>query len=371
MSIIQRRQGFTLIELLVVIAIITVLIALLLPAVQAAREAARRMQCVNNLKQIGIALHNYHDVNNSFPPGALSHYVGGNTATTQHNNWDSSVHMRLLAFMEQKALYNALNFHHGVFNDKIGTPINRTVTVTVVNSFLCPSGPTSGWNFQGATAPLQNYKAPGNSYYASWGSSLEFASNQSKGPPNGPFPFYGPNGHAVGVQNILDGASNTIGFGEWKIGSGALKTNSIQDIVFVGSMPAGTKRNNGTLNMPNPTLVQSFQTWLNQCGQMWKAGSGRFAKTVTLGEAWAMGMPGYTMGGTLLAPNAKYPNCSTNGTGAIESVSMLNLSSAHPGGANVLMLDGSVHFLKDSTNMQTMWALGSMNQGEVLSAGSY
>src|SRR5499427_102390 len=117
------RHGFTLIELLVVIAIIAVLIALLLPAVQAAREAARRAQCTNNLKQIGIALHNYHDVNSAFPPGALSHYQGGNVTLGQQNNWDCSVHMRLLAFMEQKPLYNAMNFNYGVFNDAVGTPI--------------------------------------------------------------------------------------------------------------------------------------------------------------------------------------------------------------------------------------------------------
>jgi len=98
------RRGFTLIELLVVIAIIAVLIALLLPAVQAAREAARRAQCVNNLKQFGLALHNYHSANDAFPPGALSHYQGGNTTLAQQNNWDSSAHVRLLAFMEQQAL---------------------------------------------------------------------------------------------------------------------------------------------------------------------------------------------------------------------------------------------------------------------------
>jgi len=371
MPITRRHRGFTLIELLVVIAIIAVLIALLLPAVQAAREAARRSQCVNNLKQMGIALHNYHDVNDAFPPGALSHYLGGNTATTQKNNWDCSVHMRLLGFMEQKPLYNAMNFHHGVFNDAIGTPINRTVTVTQINSFVCPSAPTPGWNFQGATAPLNSFKAPGNSYFASWGSSLEFAANQTKGPPNGPFPFYGPNGHAIGMRDIQDGASNTIGLGEWKIGSGVLSKTSIQDIIYVGSMPGGTARNNGTLNFPNPTLVTSLPAWLNQCAQMYKNNGGRFAKSVTLGEAWAMGMPGYTQGSIALPPNAKYPNCNTNATGAIENVGMFNLSSYHPGGANVLMLDGSVHFLKDSVSNQTIWALGSINQGEVLSANSY
>src|SRR5689334_15346087 len=98
----RLRPGFTLIELLVVIAIIGVLIALLLPAVQAAREAARRMQCTNNLKQIGIGLHNYHSTFDSFPPGAL---LGRRADLTTGNNRDFSAHVRLLGFTEQPALY--------------------------------------------------------------------------------------------------------------------------------------------------------------------------------------------------------------------------------------------------------------------------
>jgi prepilin-type N-terminal cleavage/methylation domain-containing protein/prepilin-type processing-associated H-X9-DG protein len=368
----MRRRGFTLIELLVVIAIIAVLIALLLPAVQAAREAARRAQCINNLKQIGVALHNYHDSNGAFPPGALSHYKGGNPTLSQQNNWDCGVHTRLLAFLEQQALYNAMNFSFGVINDSDGGPAkNATVTITQIHAFLCPSSSAPGWNIQAASAPLTNFKAPGNSYFASWGSSLEFASNQTAGPPNGPFPFYGPNGHAVSVTSISDGTSNTIGFGEWKIGTGVLNTLALQDIVFQGSMPAGTARNNGTLNFPNPTLVKSFPAWIASCAQMWKNSQGRYGKTPTLGESWSFGLPGYTQGSIALPPNAPYPNCSTNGGGTIESVGMYNMSSFHAGGANVAMLDGSVRFLKASLSNTTLWALGSMNQGEIIDASSY
>ena len=365
------RPGFTLIELLVVIAIIAVLIALLLPAVQAAREAARRAQCVNNLKQIGLGLHNYESSNGCFPPGALSHYVNGDKTTAQKNNWDFSVHVRILGAMENQALYNACNFSHGIFNDPIGTPINSTVATTAISTFVCPSGPSATWNFQGATAPLGNSRAPGNSYFASLGSTLEFASNQTGGPPNGPFPFYGPNGSAIGINTIQDGTSNTIGFGEWRIGSGTLGRNSIQDIIFSGTFPAGTARNNGTLNMPHPTLVAGWQAWLEQCNTQYRGGSGRFAKTVTMGEAWALGLPGYTQGNVLTAPNAPYPNCSVNGGGTIESVGRFGLGSFHPGGANVLLLDGSVRFLKDTASNTTVWALGSMNQGEVISADAY
>jgi prepilin-type N-terminal cleavage/methylation domain-containing protein/prepilin-type processing-associated H-X9-DG protein len=366
----MKRRGFTLIELLVVIAIIAVLIALLLPAVQAAREAARRSQCTNNMKQIGLALHNYHDVNGAFPPGALIRYLFGNPSSTSYNNGDCSVHVRLLPFMEQTALYNAANMNFGFFNVTDGGQVkNSTTSIAVVSTFVCPSGPTPGWNITGASG--YTARAPGNSYFASLGSTLEFASNQAQGPPNGPFPYYGTNGHSIGVRDILDGTSNTIGMGEWKVGSGVLANRNLQDIIFSGAYPAGTTRNNGTLNFPNPTLVKGFPAWMNNCAKMYQAGTGRYGKTVTLGESWAFGLIGYTQGTCVLPPNAKVPNCNVNATGSIEDVGMFNLSSFHPGGANIVMLDGSVKFLKDSLSMQTLWALGSMNQGEVIDASSY
>src|SRR4051794_17203096 len=184
--IIRTRKGFTLIELLVVIAIIAVLIALLLPAVQAAREAARRAQCVNNLKQIGLGLHNYHSSNDCFPPGSLPRFVG----TTENSNWDFSAHTRLLHGLEQQALYNAANFSHAVFNDTPGIIANLTIITTRLNVFLCPSCPAIGWTMSGV-ATLPSTVAPGNNYFASTGSGLEYQAKFTGGPPNGVFQYGG------------------------------------------------------------------------------------------------------------------------------------------------------------------------------------
>ena len=132
----SKRRGFTLIELLVVIAIIAVLIALLLPAVQSAREAARRAQCVNNLKQIGLAMHNYHQTNGVFPQGksesssALAYSYAGWT------EW--SAQAMLLPFMEQVPVYNAINFYFcGGYG--AGSQINGTSWTSIIAAFLCPS----------------------------------------------------------------------------------------------------------------------------------------------------------------------------------------------------------------------------------------
>jgi prepilin-type N-terminal cleavage/methylation domain-containing protein/prepilin-type processing-associated H-X9-DG protein len=361
----QRRTplGFTLIELLVVIAIIAVLIALLLPAVQAAREAARRAQCVNNLKQIGLAMHNYHSANDCFPPGGLimPATTGGGTL----NNASLSAQGRLLAFGEQQALYNALNFSLPVQNDTYGGAVNSTVTMTRVALFLCPSDIPPSWNIQ---ATGTNGIAPGNNYFASLGSSLEFDATQTGGPPNGVFQYMGS---PIGLASIIDGSSSTIAFGEWRTGTGnQTMITPATDIVFSGVFPAGpTQHNTPAMSAPNPTFVQTFPAWVRLCVS--ELATNRSAKTPILGQSWSNSLPANSLGNVLVPPNPPTGFCTTNGASSTAAPGNYGLGSRHSGGANILSADGSVKFLKNSVNQSVVWSLGSRAQGEIISSDAY
>ena len=358
----RPTRGFTLIELLVVIAIIGVLIALLLPAVQAAREAARRAQCTNNLKQIGLAIHNYVSVNDCVPPADQMVYSPSKGKII--SNGDFSAHVRLLAFMEQQPMYNAINFSLPVLNDTYGEYVNSTVSLARLNSFLCPSAIWPAYTGTGlAAGPYTSVTVTGNCYFASMGSSLEYDATNTGGPPNGLFYFNGTN-HAppVSLAAVTDGLSNTIAFGEWKPGTGNLSAVTIpQDIQFAA---AGSLSPNSMDMVMSPNNLVKFQSWQASC----MSGT-RAPRTPTLGQFWAVGLPMLTMGNIILGPNPKTLNCAF--TNSYNSGGMYGLSSYHSGGCNVAMGDGSVRFLKDSVALPTIWALGSRAQGEVLSANSY
>jgi prepilin-type N-terminal cleavage/methylation domain-containing protein/prepilin-type processing-associated H-X9-DG protein len=356
-----RRRGFTLIELLVVIAIIAVLIALLLPAVQAAREAARRAQCVNNLKQIGLGLHNYHQSNDCFPPGGLNNIVGNNST----ENSEFAPHVRLLSGLEGQALYNAANFSVGVINDVYGEYANSTISLTRLQVFLCPSNPLPTYLMTEWGAPLNQFNVIGNNYFASVGSGLEFDSAFSAAPPNGVFQ---DGGAPLGIRDIMDGTSNTVAFGEWRLGTGNKSIVTFpQDIIFPATLPAGVARNTPAMIMP--VGQTAILAWLQKCTAM--AATARQGKTTNMGANWAFTLPGVVLGNLIQPPNPQYFNCTSNTGDSLMSPGVWGLSSYHPGGANVLMADGSVKFLKNSTSMNSIWALGSRAQGEVISADSY
>ena len=362
----HRRSAFTLIEVLVVAAIISLLIGLLLPAVQAAREAARRIQCTNNLKQLALAMQNYHDANGCFPPGGLASRRLSILANCGGlGSW--SAQSRMLPYMEHSPLYDAINFSVCNISDPRTQRINSTVVSMTIGSFLCPSSDPPTGSIHGWGIP-----APGNNYFASVGPSLNYDGFQTEGPPSGAFMW---GGKAIGVRDVRDGLSHTIAFGEWRTGDFDDSMLSIpQDVVPLrGVYPSGATSSYDA-RMTMPAGASGFREWLNTCETSASATSNRS----WLGESWSFGFLGQGLGNTLLAPNPPFPNCeivstSPGGSGQddFDAAGMYGMSSFHAGGGNVAMCDGSVRFLKSTTDMETVWKLGSRDQHEVLSSGEY
>ncbi len=360
----SRRRAFTLIELLVVIAIIAVLIALLLPAVQAAREAARRSQCVNNLKQIGLALHNYHDSNNTFPMGCSSGYWSG--VGTYSIKQNLGPHAAMLGYLGEMPIYNAFNFNWGC-EDSTGVlcyKINHTAQNAQLKEFVCPSDPNAG-------APDHNNTANTNNYYASVGTTYNWPNINNGGlnkasinwPSTGLFTLQ----QSYGIQTVTDGTSNTIAFAEAVVGNQHLQKKSR----FIGLNSVGSLSGlltsfalDAESNMPNALAA------LQACTTAWNSGSGKVDDQ--RGENWAHGCMAMALFNTVATPNqynGSWTHCSSIGSTALSAFS--NADSYHPGGANVLMTDGSVRFIKDSINRYTWWSLGTKSNGEVIDASSY
>jgi prepilin-type N-terminal cleavage/methylation domain-containing protein/prepilin-type processing-associated H-X9-DG protein len=366
----RRARGFTLIELLVVIAIIAVLIALLLPAVQAAREAARRMQCVNNLKQIGLALHNYYDINNAFPMGS------GNCLYSTGPPWQNyvskqgfSAHASLLGQLDLMPMYNNMNFSWG-FTSNTAYPeywVNSTNALSQIAVFLCPSDPNAG-KFSGGgqgeglgTATNNYFACVGTSTYltSTAGSVYPAPAPMSLLPTTGVFAFQ----QSYTLQMITDGTSNTIAFAESTVGNTSATAGTINiGLSSVAAAGASVQFMDASTN-PAATLAG-----LAACSVAWQTQTG--STNDQRGLCWIMGGTAYSMFNTVPLPNSvKWTYCGSSYSGS--AATYTESDSYHPGGVNVLFADGSVHFIKNSIATATWWALGTKGDGEVISSDTY
>jgi prepilin-type N-terminal cleavage/methylation domain-containing protein/prepilin-type processing-associated H-X9-DG protein len=352
-----KTSGFTLIELLVVIAIIAMLIGLLLPAVQSAREAARRIQCTNNLKQFGLALQNYHDALLCFPFGKGADYMKSFPDAPVYARWSS--HSQLLPYLEQGPLFSAVNFALPPEVPPIGAMgmgfmpayvnlnrANATVSRIMLSAFLCPSD---------ASGPGPDDWNAGNNYFGNEGTWLcdaceQFPSTIAPGElPRGP--FY--NRSCVRLASLSDGTSQTAFFSEKRRGTGS--TNLRNDMFMMD---------------PAASLALTYQTCTNLDTSM------VMVLTSRLGATWAIGDMTCTTYNHVSGPNSRTcagmsSDMMMGGTQMVNMAVQLPPSSYHPGGVNVLFGDGSVHFLKDNVAIDVWRALGTRNGGEVTSSSDY
>jgi prepilin-type N-terminal cleavage/methylation domain-containing protein/prepilin-type processing-associated H-X9-DG protein len=358
----MRRRAFTLIELLVVIAIIAVLIALLLPAVQAAREAARRSQCVNNLKQIGLALHNYNDVNGALPMGSGQCSYPFPTLQSKQG---LSAHTAILPQLEQQTLFNATNFAFGTDETVPGAFAgpNLTVIGAQVSVFVCPSDQYGGEKESGV------FSAGTNSYFASVGTSTYLTNaGTSMWPAPAPMATLPTTGlfafqQSYTFASITDGLSNTIAFAESTVGNPNLVLGK-PDIGIVNIGAAGTSAQ--FYDAAAPANQAAALAGLAGCDAAWQSRSGTLDNQ--RGKTWFHGSMAFTMIQTFALPNSsKWTYCSgSNGSGSAATFS--ESDSYHPGGVNVLLGDGSVRFIKSTINRSVWWALGTKGNGEIISA---
>ena len=361
----MRRRGFTLIELLVVIAIIAVLIALLLPAVQSAREAARRTQCVNNLKQIGLALHNYHQTHNVFPMGCSSGMWSGVGVYQTKQNLSQLAQM--LPFLEQTQVYNAINFNWGAEDSTsvLCYQINMTGTNAQISALVCPSDPRGG-------QPDHNSTTNTNNYYGCVGTTMSWGliGNQApfanmnvpsiNMPSTGLFTWQA----SYGIQNCTDGTSNTVAFSEAAVGYQS--EQPLQRLIGLQGVqiPFTSMLYDAS---SNPALTLSV---IQLCNQAYQSANGGYIDAQR-GENWAHGCMAMSLFNTVVTPNAYNDTWTHCGLNASSRAVLSNADSYHPGGVNCGMADGSVKFIKDSINQTTWWALGTRGNGEVISADSY
>jgi prepilin-type N-terminal cleavage/methylation domain-containing protein/prepilin-type processing-associated H-X9-DG protein len=342
----HRRSGaFTLIELLVVIAIIAVLISLLLPAVQSAREAARRVQCTNNLKQLGIALHNYETALGALP---MSMSLAGKANTVSYDTgW--SAQARLLPYMEGIPLFDAANL--SVFKED---PVNSTVISLSVAAFLCPSEirPQVSTHDYGLSGVV-NYGMCGGDWFV-WGGF------------NGPWnrSAFGPN-RGLRLSGITDGLSGTLFAAEVR----AYQTSSNCRFMRLPSV-------NDPYNIPSP-YADPFQVAPEyDDGQCVTENQAEFHTEWSDGHVHAAGFTTAWPPNKAIIGRSFYPGMDLDLNGKNEenggpTFSAINARSYHPGGVNALFGDGGVRFVKGTVDGMVWRALGTVAGGEVVSGESF
>jgi prepilin-type N-terminal cleavage/methylation domain-containing protein/prepilin-type processing-associated H-X9-DG protein len=353
-----RRSGFTLIELLVVIAIIAVLIALLLPAVQAAREAARRSQCTNNLKQLGLAMHNYESSNGCFPPGGESTNFKVSPPVTQFVDGGWGTLARLLPYMEGGAMYNTLNFSVD-YNETTG--MNFTGSSAVVSVFLCPSSSRIGTGRDSANTGNSPEEAVAGSQgygYADYGATCYTDINPAGvATSTGATPYRLKTSRANGllkegqtrISEVTDGTSNTVAIGE----------DAGRDESFLSPYTEGYYDGTNTRPMlgqgpgGGTSVYRRYWRWAEPDGAYGVSGApNNKARPMKETSAWPGTPPPLGTAG--------------NNAGANDE-----LFSFHSGGVNALFGDGSVRFLKDSVSVITLRSLITAAGGEVVSSDSF
>ncbi len=331
----RKSQGFTLVELLVVIAIIGVMVGLLLPAVQAAREAARRMSCSNNLKQIGLALHNYHDTYRVFAPARVrTTGTGTNAWNTNNISW----HARILAQMEQAPLYDQVNWS---LWDGQNQPVPRAA---VVAAYRCPSDPGKG-NFpwvdpsgvRQTGSTLVAGDEPGN-YVACIGHDAQLrTAATSRGflfdmSVNG---VTRVNSGFKSMADMIDGTSNTLAISEIIIGHPRSRVNS---------------------TLQTAAAADTITNDINGCTNATPAVG---AITQGRGISWFRGYESASMAFTsVMTPNSKLWDCGNNSNDVVMAA-----RSVHPGGVQAGLADGSVKFFTSSIDLNTWRFLGGTNDG--------